>query len=249
MKSIFYKILDIIYPENIKCIICNKSISKNNTYSLCKDCFNELNFINDGCIKCGKTILNETIETLKPEDLLNGCPSCINKTYYFEKAIGCIEYSETSKKIVFGFKYNDKTFMSNIISKIMKEKLDTQNINYDYILYVPLHKKRERKRGFNQSKLIAKKLGKIENIKVLDSIYRNKNTTKLFKLTNEERSREVKNAFGFYKSIDLCKNKNVLLIDDIFTTGSTVNEISKMLKLKGVKKIYICTFLTRINCY
>lgn len=139
--------------------------------------------------------------------------------------------------------------MANIISKIMKEKLDTQNINYDYILYVPLHKKRERKRGFNQSKLIAKKLGKIENIKVLDSIYRNKDTTKLFKLTNEERSREVKNAFGFYKSISLCKNKNVLLIDDIFTTGSTVNEISKILKLKGVKKIYICTFLTRINCY
>ncbi|GKZ07872.1 hypothetical protein ANS017_33760 [Paraclostridium bifermentans] len=89
--------------------------------------------------------------------------------------------------------------MANIISKIMKEKLDTQNINYDYILYVPLHKKRERKRGFNQSKLIAKKLGKIENIKVLDSIYRNKNTTKLFKLTNEERSREVKMHLVFIR--------------------------------------------------
>ena len=139
--------------------------------------------------------------------------------------------------------------MSSIIANIMKEKLETQNIKYDYILYVPLHKKREIKRGFNQSRLIAKKLGKLENIRVLDSIYRKKNTTKLFKLTNEERSKEVKNAFDFYESINLCKNRNVLIVDDIFTTGSTVNEISKMLKLIGVKKIYICTFLTRINCY
>nr|MCM0164985.1 ComF family protein [Paeniclostridium ghonii] len=241
--------LDIIYPENIKCIICNRSISKSNTYSLCKDCFNELRFIEDGCIKCGKTILNESIEKLNPEELLNGCSACMNKTYYFEKAIGCIEYDDTSKKIVFGFKYNDKTFIAKNIAFIMKEKLDTQDIHYDYILYVPLYKKRERKRGFNQSKLIAKYLGKIEDIEVLECIYRRKNTTRLFKLRNEERSKELKNAFGFYNSINLCKNKNVLIIDDIFTTGSTVNEISKTLKFNGVKKIYVCTFLTRINCY
>lgn len=139
--------------------------------------------------------------------------------------------------------------MAKNIASIMKEKLDTQDIHYHYILYVPLHKKRERKRGFNQSKVIAKYLEKIEDVKVLDCIYRQKNTTKLFKLTKDERSKELKNAFVFHNSINLCKNKNVLLVDDIFTTGSTVNEISKMLKLRGVKKIYVCTFLTKINCY
>lgn len=139
--------------------------------------------------------------------------------------------------------------MAKNIASIMKEKLDTQDIHYDYILYVPLHKKRERKRGFNQSKVIAKYLGKIDDVKVLDCIYRQKNTTKLFKLANEERSKELKNAFVFYNSINLCKNKNVLLVDDIFTTGSTANEISKMLKLRGVERIYVCTFLTKINCY
>lgn len=200
-------------------------------------------------MKCGRTILNESIETLNSKDLLKECPACVSKNYYFDRAIGCIEYSDISKKIVFAFKYKDKTFMSNIIAKIMREKLLTQNIRYDYILYVPLHKKRERKRGFNQSRLIARKLGKLENKQVLDCIYRKKNTNKLFKLKNKERLKEVKNAFDFYNNINLCKNKNILIIDDIFTTGSTVNEISKMLKKVGVNKIYICTFLTRINCY
>lgn len=214
---------------------------------MCKDCFRSLNFINNGCVKCGKTILNESVETISPKNLLKECPFCINKEYYFDKAIGCIEYNEVSKKIVFGFKYNDKTFMAKIIAKIMQEKLKTQNIDYDYILYVPLHKKREKRRGFNQAKLIARNLGKLENKNVLDSIYRKKNTIKLFKLTNNERAKEVKGAFGCYDSINLCKYKKVLIIDDIFTTGSTVNQISKVLKDKGVAKIYICTFLTKIN--
>ena len=61
--------MDIIYPSNIKCIICNNPISKENTYSLCKDCFQELNFINDGCIKCGKTIMNQSYRRNKSKGI------------------------------------------------------------------------------------------------------------------------------------------------------------------------------------
>ncbi|CEN77355.1 phosphoribosyl transferase [[Clostridium] sordellii] len=241
--------LEVLYPENIKCIICNKAIGKNNSYSLCKECFINLNFISDGCIKCGKSMINQIIEEFTQEQLLYGCPSCLNKSYYFDKAISCIEYDELSKKIVFGFKYNNKTFMSRYIANIINEKIYTEHINYDYILYVPLHKSRERKRGFNQARLISNELSKITNIEVLDIINRSKKTERLFKLKNEERTKELKNAFSTDDRIRICKNKKVLLIDDIFTTGSTVNEISKLLKINGVDKVYVCTFLTRINCY
>ncbi|MEG2344286.1 MAG: phosphoribosyltransferase family protein, partial [Acidaminococcaceae bacterium] len=71
----------------------------------------------------------------------------------------------------------------------------------------------------------------------------------LFKLANDERAKELKNAFKLSDDIGICKNKKVLLIDDIFTTGSTVNEISKLLKIRNIDTIYVCTFLTRINCY
>lgn len=173
----------------------------------------------------------------------------MNRSYYFDKAIGCIEYDELSKKIIFGLKYNNKTFMSRYIATIIKEKLSSEGIEFDYIIYVPLHKSREKKRGFNQSKLIAKNLGEILNIEVINCTARNKKTKRLFELKDRERIKELKNAFVTKSDIDICKNKRVLLIDDIFTTGSTVNEISKLLKINCVKNVYVCTFLTRINCY
>ena len=160
-------VLDFIYPENISCILCNKPIKKINTYSLCKDCFKELNFIQDGCIKCGKPIIYHSLEKLD----ICGCSYCFNKSFYFDKAISCIEYSDISKSMILGFKYKNKTYMAKYISNIMKEKLDLENIKFDYITFVPLHKKRMRKRGFNQSEKIAKELGKMIDIPILDCIY------------------------------------------------------------------------------
>ena len=237
--------LDFLYPENISCILCNCSISKNTTYSMCKDCFSNINFILDGCIKCGKPIINYSLE----EQSIDGCSYCLNKSFYFDKVISCVEYTEISKKIVFGLKYNNKTYLSKYIATIMKEKLDLENIKFDYILFVPLHKKRLRQRGFNQAEKIAMDLSKIVDIPTVDNISRKYNTKRLYKLGKEERINELKNAFMIKDNrIDL-KNKNVLLVDDIFTTGSTVNEISKVLKINGVNKVFVSTFLTRTDTF
>ena len=213
--------LDFLYPENISCILCDCSISKNTTYSMCKDCFSNINFILDGC----------------------------NKSFYFDKVISCVEYTEISKKIVFGLKYNNKTYLSKYIATIMKEKLDLENIKFDYILFVPLHKKRLRQRGFNQAEKIAMDLSKIVDIPTVDNISRKYNTKRLYKLGKEERINELKNAFVIKENIIDLKNKNVLLVDDIFTTGSTVNEISKILKINGVNKVFVSTFLTRTDTF
>lgn len=243
----FYEVLDLvldfIYPENISCILCNKPIKKINTYSLCKDCFKELNFIQDGCIKCGKPIIYHSLEKLD----ICGCSYCFNKSFYFDKAISCIEYSDISKSMILGFKYKNKTYMAKYISNIMKEKLDLENIKFDYITFVPLHKKRMRKRGFNQSEKIAKELGKMIDIPILDCIYRKSNTNRLYNLNRKERKIELKNAFLVKENINYANGKDILLIDDIFTTGSTVNEISKLLKLNNVNKIFVMTLLTRSN--
>lgn len=243
----FYELLDLvldfIYPENISCILCNKPIKKINTYSLCKDCFKELNFIQDGCIKCGKPIIYHSLEKLD----ICGCSYCFNKSFYFDKAISCIEYSDISKSMILGFKYKNKTYMAKYISNIMKEKLDLENIKFDYITFVPLHKKRMRKRGFNQSEKIAKELGKMIDIPILDCIYRKSNTNRLYNLNRKERKIELKNAFLVKENINYVNGKNILLIDDIFTTGSTVNEISKLLKLNNVNKIFVMTLLTKSN--
>ncbi|WP_317982878.1 ComF family protein [Romboutsia faecis] len=236
-------VLDFIYPENISCILCDKPIKKVNTYSLCKDCFKELNFIQDGCIKCGKPIIYHSLEKID----ICGCSYCFNKSFYFDKSISCIEYSDISKSMILGFKYKNKTYMAKYISNIMKEKLDLENIEFDYITFVPLHKKRMRKRGFNQSEKIAKELSKIINIPILDCIYRKSNTNRLYNLNRQERKIELKNAFLVKENINYANGKNILLIDDIFTTGSTVNEISKLLRLNNVNRIFVMTLLTKSN--
>ena len=88
--------------------------------------------------------------------------------------------------MILGFKYKNKTYMAKYISNIMKEKLDLENIKFDYITFVPLHKKRMRKRGFNQSEKIAKELGKMIDIPILDCIYRKSNTNRLYNLNRKE---------------------------------------------------------------
>lgn len=247
-KQNFYKIfndtlniiLEFIYPDNISCILCERPIKKYNTYSMCKECFNDLHFILDGCVKCGKPIVNYTLE----KHSIDGCGYCLNKSFYFDKAISCIEYSAFSKNLIFKFKYSNQTYMSKYIAKIMKEKLELESIKFDYILFVPLHKKRQNKRGFNQSQKIAINLSKLLDLPVLDILVRREQTKRLYKLKKIERQKELKNVFILKENKHNLKNKKILLVDDIFTTGSTVNEIAKVLKLNGVDKVFVISMLT-----
>lgn len=250
-KQSFYKLfndiinvlLEFIYPDNISCILCDKPIKKSNTYSMCRQCFDNIHFILDGCIKCGKPIVNHSLE----EQLLEGCSYCLKKSFYFDKSISCVEYNNFSKNIIFKFKYSNQTYMGKYIAQIMKEKLELENIKFDYILFVPLHKKRQNKRGFNQSEKIADNLSKLIDVPVLDILIRKEYTRRLYKLKKVDRQDELKNAFIIKKDEGLLNNKSILLVDDIFTTGATVNEISKVLKLNGVNNVFVISMLTGSN--
>ena len=213
LKYIKDILLDFIYPKNISCIICDNPIKLTNSYSICKDCFKELHFLKDACLKCGKPLVNHNLEYENIKD----CPSCKRRTFYFDRAISCIEYNKTSKKMILDFKYRNKTYFCKYVAQIMSEKMELENLTADYLLCVPLHKKRLRKR----------------------------NTKRLYNLNKKEREQEVKNSFVIKDNDNLLKNKNVILIDDIFTTAATTNEISKELRLVPVNKITVLTLLTR----
>ena len=302
-------IMDFFFPQNITCLICQKPIDPNNTYSLCKDCFEEMTFIKEECPKCGKPVINRinfekdddeedkfTDEDIKEiEDnciILTGnsesknavnlniyddeeyilekfeeykegygvnknkdlssskveysrCKFCENKNFYFDRAISCIEYCDKSKVLVLSLKYYGNTYMSRYIAQVMRDKLEFEQISANYIIPVPLHKKRMRTRGFNQAEKIASYLSDYTEIPIIDCIKRNRNTKRLYALNKFQREKELKNAFEVKDGSEKIKCKRVLLIDDIFTTGTTVNEISKKLKIYGVDEIIVLTFLTR----
>ena len=301
--------MDFFFPQNITCLICQKPIDPNNTYSLCKDCFEEMTFIKEECPKCGKPVINRinfekdddeedkfTDEDIKEiEDnciILTGnsesknavnlniyddeeyilekfeeykdvygvnknkdlssskveysrCKFCENKNFYFDRAISCIEYCDKSKVLVLSLKYYGNTYMSRYIAQVMRDKLEFEQLFADYVIPVPLHKKRMRTRGFNQAEKIASYLSDYTEIPIIDCIKRNRNTKRLYALNKFQREKELKNAFEVKDGSEKIKCKRVLLIDDIFTTGTTVNEISKKLKIYGVDEIIVLTFLTR----
>lgn len=239
-KEVLDLVLELVYPKNISCIICDKPIKLTNTYSICRDCFKELHFLKDTCLKCGKPIVNHSLEY----ESLENCSYCANYRFYFDRAISCIEYNDVSKKMVLDFKYKNKTYFCYYIAQIMSEKLELEGITSDYILFVPLHKKRLRKRGFNQAQKIAESLSEFTDIPVLDCVSRVKNTKRLYRLSKDERKNELKNSFVVKDEAGILKDREVILVDDIFTTGSTVNEISKRLRICGVSKITVATMLT-----
>ena len=117
------------------------------------------------------------------------------------------------------------------------EKIKT----YDTIIPVPISTKRKMQRGYNQSFLIAKEIAKSLNLEIINNcLYKNKNIIEQSKLNKEDRQ---KNIQGVYKLIDKkkLKNKKILLIDDIYTTGSTVNECSRTLRQAEIKEIGVFT--------
>lgn len=132
--------------------------------------------------------------------------------------------------------------MGDVLLKIIKKHINTDEI--DLLVPVPLSRKRQFERGYNQSQLLAEYIGNYINRPVIsNNLIRVKETTPQFKLTREERLVNLKDAF-FVKEASVIKGKNIILIDDITTTCTTFEECSKMLKKAGSGKIY-CAVLAR----
>ncbi|WP_143076531.1 ComF family protein [Peptostreptococcus sp. D1] len=249
-------ILNIILPENLNCFLCDLPISKNNSYSICKGCFCKLSYIGDGCRICGKPIKSDNSEYLSGfsddreyDEIQQGCDFCRKKSFLFDKNISILEYNEASSKIVFKYKYGKKTFLARVISDMMCDILDKKHsdvlTNADFVTFVPLSKVRMKERGFNQSEKLAKYICERYSLEAVELIKRVKNTKKLYGLNSSDRKKVLRSAFEINPEYrNRLNGKKVIIIDDIFTSGSTINEISKILRLNGVFEIVSITFLT-----
>lgn len=207
--------LELIYPS--VCGICEK-IDKE---YLCEECKEKLK----------KYCINE-IEDCKE-----------NKRVYYDYKIKILRYENIVREKIIEYKFNEKTYLYNTMEKIIlnDEKICSFLKKYDIIIPVPMYKKRKQSRGYNQTELISKKLAKDLKIESSNKVLRKViDTKKQSTLTKKERIKNVENAFNVVNSESI-ENKNVILLDDIFTTGSTLNECSRMLKLAGTKEIAILT--------
>ena len=188
------------------------------------------------------------------ENVCNKCRVKIQKylvckvDYYhkksFNKHMYLFKYKGIIRDKILQYKFNDKSYIyESFVNLILKNKKIYRFLeNYDIIVAVPISKKRKLQRGYNQSELIARKIAKnIENLQFLQNIlYKKIDTLPQSTLNKIQRRNNVKNAY-IIKNTKAIQNKKVLLFDDVFTTGSTVEECSKELKNAGASIVDILT--------
>ncbi len=163
--------------------------------------------------------------------------------YYFEKHLYIFKYEGMIRKIIINYKFNDKSYLyKTIVNFLLKnEKFFSILETYDTILAVPISKKREKERGYNQSELIAKELAKKLSKEYNNQcLFKTKNIIEQSKLNKEERQKNIQGVYELRNS-NCLQDKKILLIDDIYTTGSTVNECCKILGQARPKKLDVLT--------
>ncbi len=225
----------MLFPKKSYCPICDSETKD----ILCKSCAQSIKFMNGRtCLKCGKAL----------DDIYNDytCPDCKVIIHHFHSAYSCFQYEGMGKALIHAFKYKGRTQICELLAGYMCEKMREEKLTGDYLIAVPIHHNKLQKRGFNQSSLIAESLSKKIHIKSIDCLRRDKETEKQHKLNRDERFQNVYNAFSGEVSYNI-KNKSILLIDDIYTTGSTADECSRILKSMGAAKIVVITVASGKN--
>lgn len=166
-----------------------------------------------------------------------------NKNMYFNESIHVFRYEDIIRDKIISYKFYNNAYIYKTFSKIIlkNKKICGFFEKYDIIIPVPIHRKRKLERGYNQTELIAQEIAKHTHLKLEKNvIYKQKNIISQSELNKNNRKQNVKNAFEV-KNKEKIINKKILLFDDIYTTGSTVNECSRILKIAGAKKIDVLT--------
>jgi ComF family protein len=232
LKSAALKLVDIILPK--KCI-CGRNRTED-AKSLCHECWAKVQFISgDKCNCCGDpfaVLLDENEGQLL-------CPNCLETPPQYKKQRCVFKYDEHSSFIISKFKYSDATYVANYIApqlqNISREFID----DIDVITSIPLHLKKLVRRKYNQSAILANKLGRLSGKKVDNMLLKRiKDTTSQAGLERSKRLKNIKGSFTVPNPRKL-EGKNILLVDDVITTGATIAEATKVLLKGGAKKVYV----------
>lgn len=228
------KYLSYAIPSS--CLTCNK-ICVGDQY-ICISCLNKFHFITRPvCKQCNVKMPLNTLH-------LELCERCQYNHWSYDRLISCVYYDGIAAKVAIKLKYSAKgyNFIANMLCAQYKFVLQ----DIDYILDVPLHWKRLFYRGFNQSTLLADAISDRIKVPVLHALQRRKYTRSQGGLTQKERIKNVGAAFDLSeKYMHQLKGSRVLLVDDVVTTGATVNSIAKVLKKAGVREVVVCSWAKR----
>lgn len=222
-------IKELLFPR--RCPVCDRPTPLGE--HICKDCRRQLRYIESPkCLKCGKHIIcNDDVY----------CEDCKKIKHIFEKGLALYEYGSINKSM-YRFKYKGRCEYADFFGKELAIRFTKyiKDWNIDGIIPVPMYEHKRKFRGYNQAHLIATSLSEYTKIPVYNNlIMRVRNTIPMKELDPKMRYINLKNAF-IIKNFDV-KLMRVIVVDDIYTTGATIDAISKVLRDAGVDKVYFLT--------
>lgn len=234
------KIMNLMFPNDIKCMFCMEELNQNSYNCTCEHCLNTLPVIKKSCARCGSPM---------SENQQGVCVKCKSKNFNFVQAKSIFEYIEKPLNVIHRIKYNGELYLVEHVVKYLLDVYGMWNVFADVVTSVPMFPTKQKERGFNQSSLFAEefaKRAKLDFKELCDKIIDTESQTKL---NTKERMKNVENSFMVKTDVKrFVKNKIVLIIDDVITTGATTSEVSKVLMNAGAKACYVLTFAhTNIN--
>ncbi len=229
----YKNLINFIYP--LRCLVCGKDLHPYDSNYICDEHRRQIRIIDKPfCEKCGKKMYGRTVEELT-------CDECKTTKRNFDRAFSATENNEVMRQLIHQYKYNRKEYLKNSFSQMMfsfiNKYVDISQI--DFIIPVPLHWRRYKWRGFNQAAELSKIISKKYKISIIKRNLRRKRfTTPQVFVPREERKKNIKDAFEVMVKKEI-KGKNILLVDDFFTTGATADECARALKKAGAVQVQV----------
>jgi ComF family protein len=233
--KLLQELLWFVFPP--ACAGCARLLCTSTEESFCPECQKTVDLVQSPfCPVCGLPFSAETADS-------HLCGDCLTGAYYFDRARAAGLYRRAIREVLNRFKYDGQLFLVRPLASMLispaTELLASHRV--ELIVPVPLHRRRLRQRGFNQAALLARRLGSILKLPVdYSSLKRSRWTEPQTGLSRRQRVKNVKGAFHLQRS-EKVQGKCVLLLDDVFTTGETVNQCSRTLKDAGARGVLVLT--------
>ena len=223
-------LLGLLFPR--RCPVCAEIVEPSGE-KICPACLRSLSPVREPCCKkCGKEISDQQGEY---------CPDCMRRPRTFDSGAALLNYNEAARQSMAAVKYKNRREYLDFYAQAMNLRLAKRVKIWDAeaLVPVPIHPSRRRKRGFNQAEELANRLSDCWGIPVNTRLLiRKKKTLPQRDLGPSERLKNLQEAFDLHPSVSDKIPESVIIIDDIYTTGSTIEACSRILKKAGVKRIY-----------
>jgi ComF family protein len=239
--QIFQPVIDslasLLFPAT--CALCHGVVETVASSVICQSCWGKVKKF-DGvvCSQCGYSFPSRSIESTRPL-----CGICRRGLFLFDFARAYSRFEDPFIEIIHQFKYRSHRSLAQPLSKLLFSLYQShlRECCADLIIPVPLHRSRKRTRGFNQALELSKPLGRMGGIAVAaNALVRVRATKVQAGLSRRERRLNLNGAFEFSRRRGI-EGKRVLLVDDVFTTGATLNECAKILKRNGARRVNVLT--------